>query len=253
MKKLSIIILIGFIFFIGCDKNKDKNRTEPDNNTTDNIMPFKVGNFWNYVDSSFADDGTFLNEDYSKLGISGKETINYKGKQIEMYYWNWYDMNTYEPRESKWLVTNESTGIYFYGGKYYNKNFVFEKSLSIKFPVVAGESWQKINYSSYSSDSTFKVSDTVTISCVSVSEKFQTDAGNLDCYVYHYPSNSLYGPSDTYIYYAVNVGYVGLIMKYNGQVVYKKKMTNYSLQKFNQQNTTSKSKSTNKNYYNEFN
>jgi len=250
MKKIFTISVICILSMIGCEK-KD-NPTEPDDKAADTIMPLKVGNFWNFVDSTFADDGTFLSEDYSKLSISGKELINYNGKQIEMFYWNWYDMDEYIPRDAKWLVTNESNGLNFYGGKYLNANFVFTKTLSIKFPVAAGEIWQKINYSYSSEEQSFYISDTSDITCVSVNQNFQTGSGKFSCYVYHYKSNSFYGPSDTYVYYAVNIGYVGLITKYNNTIIYKKTMTGYSLQKSNSKNFVSKNPKNNQDYFNEF-
>ena len=211
--------------------NKEDNPVKSDEVNNQELFPIKVGNNWEYTDTMYTENGEFLYTETSKLGITGSEEINYMGSKVKVYFWNWYNMNTNQPRNEKWLVAVENSSLYFYGGRYFDEDFIYLKSLHFKYPVSVNESWQTRIYSSNSSDSTFEYVGDLSIDCISTSEKLKTPYGELVCVVYHYETISSYGAADAYCYYSKGIGYVGLIVKTNGIVTYKKLLKSKSLSK----------------------
>jgi hypothetical protein len=176
------------------------------------ILPLTVGNQWIYIDSVFSAKGSFESVDTVKLGISGKTNIVYQGKNVEVFYWNWYDGN--QPDEVKWLCRNEEGGCYGYGLKLANSKLVLGKSQWLKYPASAGDSWKVITYSK--TDTTDYAPDTVIYSCRSINEKFKTVKGEMECYDYYSRSTYDGQVNEQYMYFAKNIGYVGLISKIDG-------------------------------------
>lgn len=220
MRIFTIFLLIFFIFIFGC--NKDDNSVNQVQNNSGVIMPLKVGNQWTYIDSSFAENGSLISTDSSRLGITGKTNIFYNGQSIEVFYWNWLNINNNQPEDFKWLARNETEGLYMYGGRYLDSNFVFQKTLDTKYPVNVGDTWERITYSfrriitGDSSFYSFYISDTVLVTCISINQKFITAIGEFECYVYNYQRVISNENDYIYLYYAKDVGYVGYQRKTNG-------------------------------------
>lgn len=207
MKMFNLYFMIISIFILGCNKND--NPVNPDENNIGVIMPLTVGNQWTYIDSTFDENGFLTSVDSSKLGITGKTNIIYNGQSLEVFYWNWIDPDNNQPDDGKWLCRNETEGLYFYGGRFLDSNFVLGKTLSRKYPVNIGDTWEEINYTYSTVDSSFRIADTSLITCISVNEKFNTIIGEFECYVYNYQRTFGNENDDIYLYFAKDVGFVG--------------------------------------------
>ncbi len=90
------------------------------------------------------------------------------------------------------------------------------KTLSKKYPVNIGDTWEEINYTYSTVDSSFRIADTSLITCISVNEKFNTIIGEFECYVYHYLITFGNENHDIYWYFAKDVGFVGYQDKTDG-------------------------------------
>ena len=225
MKILNLFFLLGFVVFLGC--NKDNNPINENDNTINTIIPLKVGNSWTFVDSTFTENGDFANADTTQLKIIGKTNINYLGQNVEAYYWNWTDMSSGQPTEMSALCANDNYGLKFYGGRYLDSNIVLGNLLFLKFPTTVGESWNNPELS-FRSDSLFYIADTNIVSCIFVDEKLKVAQETISCYVYKYYNER----GDNYLYFAKNIGYIGCIIKANGVVRYKKLLLYRQLLKY---------------------
>ncbi len=225
----SCLVVLFALLLAACQKNT--NPLDSTSNAAATIMPLVVGNQWTYIDSSFSSTGTLLLRDSSKLAITGTTTIQYGGASTQVYHWNWLNVRTGVADDWRWLTRVESDGRYMFGGMSSKGTFVLVKTLSEKFPVSVGESWQRYNIVART-DSTFRVQDTLLVRCTALDEPFNTLVGTLKCVVYYYqqrPVTSTAYPRDTWLYYAPNIGYVGLIGRENGVLVFKKTLISYQL------------------------
>lgn len=224
MKLLKVICLLFLISMIGCNKNESP--VSPDNTAANAgvILPLAVGNEWIYIDSVFTAAGTPESIDTVKLGISGKTNIVYQGKSVEVFYWNWYDGN--QPDELKWLCRNEDGGCYSYGLQMANNKFLPGKTQWLKYPVNVGDSWEMVSYAV--TDSTTYTVDTILYSCRSVTEKFKTLKGEMECHVYYSRSDAEGHKYEQFMYFAKNVGYVGFIYKVDDVINEKYTLLSYS-------------------------
>lgn len=192
------------------------------------MQPLGVGYYWNFVDSTFSSSGVLTKVDSSRLGITGKSIYSYKGEQLELFWWNWYDKALKAYTSSKWLSKNDETGCLFYGGVTSDSVYIFGKSLNIKYPVSLNESWERRTYTYHtaSSKTSFYISDTLSVICKAVDEKFTTSIGQLNCNVYEYRRKDQHIID---LYYSLNIGYVGLIDRLNGVILSKKTILSYNL------------------------
>lgn len=230
-------ILFGFVFLLlfvlGCQKNETPVGNEE--NQTAVLVPLAVGNQWSFIDSTFsAANGAFVGRDSSRLGITGSTSIQHQGASVEVFYWNWANPRTGVAYDYKWLTRNEPDGRYLYGGQSSKGTYVLGKFLSERHPVTAGQTWQNIRIVYRSSDSTFAVGDTVQMSCRAVDEQFTTLVETFKCVVYSYQQTvtTTGGTTirETCVYYAPNIGYVGLVGYTNGVRDFKKTLSSYKLQ-----------------------
>lgn len=196
--------------------------TSGDKSPSPVIIPLSVGNYWEYVDSTYSSTGAFIKADTSRLAIRGDTTIQYQGQGVHVFYWHW----TTSP-DADWLVRNDGDGLYFYGGRTSKGVFLLGKSLNEKFPASAGDSWQKPEYIYQTGDSAFSVPDTVTVQCVATDSMFATGAGVFKNYVYTYSRKTVLTPAVTELYYAPNKGFIGSIARTNGVVTFKKTLRSY--------------------------
>jgi hypothetical protein len=151
------------------------------------------------------------------------------------------------------LARNENGGLYLFGGRYIDSNFVLGKTLSVKYPTTVENAWEKANYTFTTRDSSFYISDTLLMTCISTNEKFITNLGEMECYVYSYQRNYDDKTDNIKLYYSKNIGYVGSVSERNG-VLRKKTLKSYGLLKTqhltNQFQTETKTNSID--YYSEF-
>lgn len=226
MKVLRIIPLLFIISLVGCSKNDNPVSSDNTHVNSGDILPLAVGNEWIYIDEYFSANGSPENTDTVKLGITGKTNITYQGKSVEVFYWNWYYGD--QPDELKMLCRNEEDGCYSYGLQRGDNKLLLQKSLWLKYPVTVGDSWKMFSYAI--TDSSMSIADTVTYSCRSVNEKFNTLKGEMECYGYYSRTNDHEGHKyEQFTYFAKNVGYVGFVYKIDDVVREKYTLLSYSL------------------------
>jgi len=227
MKKIIGLLLLSVIFS-SCTKTSNPLDPNPDKDAV--IQPLGVGYTWEYTDSTFSSTGQLIKVGKSQLGITGKITKQFDGKAIDLYLWNWYDETMQQYKNPKWLCNNEDGGFYYFGGMIDSIPYVIEKTLSIKYPVKVGDTWEKINYSyMWSNDaSVFYKQSTTKVVCKSTDTLFQTGKGKIKCFKYQL-YNQDYKDAQVYVFNALNIGFVGYVKVTNGVVVYKKSLVSYDL------------------------
>ena len=161
------------------------------------IVPLTVGNYWEYIDSTFYNDTLFV-VDTSKLGITGELNIEYQGNNYDVFYWNWFNTNTIppQPEPNKWLIRNEADGLWEYG-MLINTDTLLLQNLNLKFPANIGDSWPIMAY--FVTDTSISVGDTLTMECLDTDKEYTTPSGNFQCYVYQYQLEFLKSPEANYI------------------------------------------------------
>jgi hypothetical protein len=224
IKRLIALSVLFLLIIIGC--KKDDSPSGPGSTTTV-IVPLKNNNTWTFIDSTFNSLGTYVSKDTSLLGITGSQTITYLGQNLETFYWNWKDLHANKYNDIRWLVRVESDGLNFYGGKSSKGTYVLGKTVSIKYPVNAGDTWTHYSYLG-KSDSTFYIGDTLQCTCLATEEVFHTAVGDFKSVVVKQVSTKSTGW--VLLYYAPNVGYIGLKNYSSANIVtFKKTLMAYSL------------------------
>ncbi len=225
-----ILIIFGVILIMlyGCTKDEKVN-TEIQYH--DKIMPLAEGNYWVYEDSIFV-NGSHTHTEHSKIAITGSSTISHQGKKIIVYYWNWFEMPEDKPQIRKSLVRNEPEGLFYYGQKIGSTYSNISKTLFIKYPVDEGEEW------AYKSG--------VIIKCVSSAKEFETKAGVFNVYKHKVVNPTAMGDmlaftpetvantrgeTIQYLYYAPEIGYIGMKNIQNGEVILKRSLLEFSVEK----------------------
>jgi len=222
--KQNLLLLLIVISLLSCKKETESETKQS------LIQPLGVGYYWEFVDSTFSDIGTLINVDTSRLSITGNAQIAYNHTTLDLYFWSW----SFNPKYI-WLCNYDTKGFYFYGGKTDNGTYIYGKSLSVKYPVNINESWNNIkySYSQIGDSSFFFISDTVSYKCEAIHEEFLTGVGPFNCYKISYSHNQNDLQYKTYLYYSLDIGYVGMIDKQNGITRFKKTLISYSLKSSN--------------------
>jgi hypothetical protein len=151
---------------------------------SDVIVPLNVGNYWVFTDSTFLNDSLIV-VDTSRVEITGKTIIEFQGNNYEVFFWNWFDMNSNppQPEPQKWLIRNEPDGVWEYG-MLNDADTLLLQNLALKFPANIGDSWPIISYTI--NDTSISVRDTLMMACINTDQEFITQIGFFQCYVYQY-------------------------------------------------------------------
>ena len=154
---------------------------------SDVIVPLNVGNYWVFTDSTFLNDSLIV-VDTSRVEITGKTIIEFQGNNYEVFFWNWFNMNSNPPQPEplKWLVRNEPDGLWEYG-MLNDMDTLLLKNLNLKFPANIGDSWPIMAY--LIADTSITVSDTLIMECLDTDKEYITPCGTYQCYVYQYQWN----------------------------------------------------------------
>lgn len=215
MRKLLYLLLASFIMF-SCEKERN-------NDLNNLIQPLEVGYSWTFIDSIFTEEGILTNVDTSTLSIVGKETVNYEGKQTELFYWKW------DFFDRIWLMGNEGGNNYIYGIREDGISYLIAQSMAHPYPVNIGDTWISYTYSlQVEGDTTFGViSDTTEYKCLYKDYMLHTKVGDLKCIVSSKKKEMGAGERETLIYNSLNIGYVGLESRINNIVTFKKTLMSY--------------------------
>lgn len=236
---LFTVLVLTVVVFCSCSKKNGQGPAYMGNSV---IMPLKVGNYWEFIDSAFSDKKV-VSVDTTRITITNSKNITYQGKSYHVFFWTW---NVVGIQNMSMFVSNESDGLYFFGGTNGKEDFILTKSLNYKYPVKAGETWDCFNIGYFPFDSTFAILDTSQIECVSINTLFRTNAGEFTCFAYHQqPSSSrtvsiLFSGSpgsgspgnfaiDFTAYLKPDLGYIGSVTKTNGVVTRKTTLLSYHL------------------------
>ncbi|MCK5833168.1 hypothetical protein KAH81_05795 [bacterium] len=225
---LAILILLNSL---SC--NKEPNNPAPQSG----ITPLAVGNYWEYLDSTFTDSIVYVGA--SKKGISGWREIEFDGTAWTVFEYSSYYPGSEETVGPKWLYTNDPDfGLRCFGGVDDNETFLVN-NLQVLYPAISGQRWESLLLVY---NGTFDIWDTIHAECIDTNQIFSTPAGDFECYVFSYewptiPSRRLSSPfgTNTYagvmtVYYAPNVGLVGTIWSEEYSVVTVSRLEGYNLE-----------------------
>lgn len=216
-----IFLFFALLLIAGCKKNESPtSQTNPVEESSE-IFPLRDGYTLVYREYSYSSSGSSTTEDSSAIVIHGKTTIQYQNQNLEVYKWQWYDLHNAKYESGCYLVNMQSDGLANFGGILFNRTYYWEKSLMIKYPVSAGDSWVFIDHSYSTSDSSFTPQTLATTTCISTDAVVSTGIGNLHCYVYSYQTQSGQNTYSTEMYFSKGVGYVASVNKQNGNVTDK--------------------------------
>lgn len=144
-------------------------------------MPLAVGNWWEYVESTFIDNSVIVGN--TKKGISGWRDIDFGDTTYTVFEYSSYYPGTDEPVGPVWFYTNDAVwGLRCLGGADNDETFIVD-NLQVKFPATEDESWETmlLIYSG-----SFAIWDTVYAECIDVDRVFNTPAGDFETFVYVY-------------------------------------------------------------------
>lgn len=222
-----ILLLTALLLINGCSED---DVVVPDSQYTDTIMPLAVDNFWTYADTTYNETNGI--EAFSKIGITGYRRITYDNERFFVFLWTGFDMPEDTPRLRSNLVNNEAQGLFYYGQQIDSQTTELNRRLFVKYPAEEGDEWIFTNDTS--------------IRCISVSTPFLTPLGIFDSYVYETASNegtrffsSLIGIEETpslrnnevtHLYYAPEVGYVGMTRSIDDEITFRRTLIGYYVQ-----------------------
>lgn len=237
--KILYLLLLISALLAGCKKENSpaEPQTDPQYGAKEEFFPLHEGNTWLYIDSTYDYRKKALEFARSgKIKITDRLTLNYKGRNMEVYTWNYYFMYYYQftPGESEFFCRNDSDGMAYYGGRQYkldigdfDSNYVHERYLQYKYPVKNGDTWNSVIY--YHGPDSFYIGKVITRTCVSEDTLFKTGRGYMHCVVYRYSETYSGYVLDTYEYLAKGIGLVGVIEKADNKISYKRSLQQYTL------------------------
>ena len=218
----NLLLLFCALVILGCEKNPndpnkeseyDINMVEPDLESV--LIPLSVGNSWSY-EQLFYMSGEVVEglTDSGKVKIVGDTTIDYEGQCYRVAIWNDFHPLD-EPKDHRWFFGNGTDGMYLLGGVSSTDTIVV-KILYRKYPAQEGDTWRVPRLSYYLLPKEFFFDDSITYTCVSTDEEFETPLGTFVCYVYHYrikPEEDVLAYWEYYDYFAPDIGNVGVIIR----------------------------------------
>lgn len=215
------------------------------------IQPLFIGATWSYVDTFFTIDSVAT----SHLEVTGLYTDPVDFISSEIYSLQWRNLDSLQ---IQYLYTSTPTGLVRVGGVSPSDSYLVPQT-KLKYPSIAGTSWAFSPLRYKEEAGRFFVDDAVSeMRCTKESVYVTVPAGLFKCIEYEY--SFLYIPSKrslgierlilpegevvfkrsgcrsiadnmvtVKLYYAAGVGYVQEKVYYNGQVVSKKDLTQYTV------------------------
>lgn len=234
--KILYLLLLISALLAGCKKESSPSepQTDPQYGAKEEFFPLHEGNTWLYIDSIYSYNGMKFNGSY-KIKITGRLTLNYKGRNIEVYTWKNYAMSgNYYRSGAEIFCRNDSDGMAYYGGRHYNidlqdydSNYVLDRCLEYKYPVKKGDMWNSAML--YSNADSFFTDEVITRTCVSEDTLYKTGHGYMRCIVYRYSETYSNHVIDTYQYISKGIGLIGQIRKLDNKISYKRSLQQYTL------------------------
>ncbi|MFH0920167.1 MAG: hypothetical protein V1913_07375 [Fibrobacterota bacterium] len=180
------------------------------------IFPHGIGSYWVYADTSYDSTGNVLHANSIMVMIADTMTVQYRNT----FYRNAFVVSNKNSHCLYWEDNNGS--IWLFGGTDMFSVYITTKSLEIKYPVVAGETWayDLLNIGDY-----YSIYTTVEKKCDSTNTTYFTENGVFRVVIYSY------GFSDfrDCFYYSSGIGLVGYHREVNGRISKKKALVRYFL------------------------
>jgi len=173
MKATILIIMISLFFCFFCSEHSTEG-----NSSANNLIPFKVGNYWEYKTILYDTLGNIRDIHYGTSRII-KDTVIFN-----LHFYK-YDNSTIH------FITKED-GIWIYKISYTGDE---EHSLYLKYPCKTGDTYR------------FTLGrPPCEVSVLSTKQQVQVEAGTFSCIVYHFKLDSMEAYNN--YYYAPGVGEV---------------------------------------------
>lgn len=221
IRVLFTIILIGLPLLFSCSKESGNGVQGTENIVADSTIIPDIGDTKEFIDSIFTESGVEIGT--STVSITDSMTVTINGKAEVAYHWTWFNEEAGEFYDFSALYGySEFEGVYWLGG-IGPIDTVIIKSQYLKYPVLLGEVWDSYVLGYNKEDSTFLISDTIQISCMSLKTPFYTPSGAIDAYQYHYQKpDKMSNVIDVYVYFSPEYGQLGYEHYKGAQRVLKK-------------------------------
>ncbi len=176
--KYLLIIILSTILIISCSDNSTN-----EVNSSKEILPLKVGNFWTYSRQKFSS--------YKRDSVTFVDTVNYSvSSSINLNGENWFFMK-FNSMVDEYIYTNRKDGLWCLYAKDTNNIDLPSAKLFLKFPT-------KNNDTTTIDSGTYKT--------INVDEYLSTQAGIFDCI--KYSKIEFERVKNCGLYYSPNVGKV---------------------------------------------
>ncbi|HMB90597.1 MAG TPA: hypothetical protein VKP65_07105 [Rhodothermales bacterium] len=183
------------------------------------IQPLAAGNTWTYVDSVFSGDAVSVSP--LTISIPGRTTVaNHRG---EVY--RWVVSADGQVRETN-LIGREEENLFHYATIVQDDTLLARKRWAA-YPVRVGDTFQEPRYSYDAQTGTFTETAVWTWTCISTTAPFNAGNQPLTAVVYRTNPNAT---TEHELIYAPGIGYVGWTTRVDGVVVFKERLTSYTLQ-----------------------
>jgi hypothetical protein len=211
------LIVMAMLFLNSCNK---ENLVEPEQpkveETSNGILPLKVGYYWKYKNYYLKEDGSIANEDLEdEYMITKSSSINVNNESYIVFHriYGYLDpvIAAYRYGIDEWLFRNFDNGIYQMGGKY-KTDSIYTKLIWYKYPVRKGETWKSPHLTYYPIEAKYMIADSITFTCTDTNAVFETPLGNFNCVVYYHrekQDEDVAALLDIYEYYSYGIGLVG--------------------------------------------
>lgn len=191
----------------------------PKEESSNGILPLKVGYYWKYKNYYLKSDGSISGERIEEgYKITKYSSIKIETEEYKVFHRisGYFDpsINQYRYGSDEWLFRNFDNGLYLMGGNYRNDS-INTKLLWYKYPVKKGDTWKSPHLVYNLIEQKYMIKDSTIYTCTETDALFETPLGNFICVVYYHRVNyhdyDVYGIEDIFEYYTEGVGLVGFI------------------------------------------
>ncbi|MDX9790001.1 MAG: hypothetical protein RBT61_04165 [Candidatus Kapabacteria bacterium] len=218
MSKLLAIFCLATLLITSCSDNASTNNNTPI--FSDDLLPLKVGNEWQYLDSSMYSDEAVVSTAVKRIIRLSDADIH--GKQHKAFCQAEYDVNGEVKHQLFFSLDRE--GLYTYGS--YNDPFkLIYRDRLVKLPLVLNQSWNAIYHHFTNLSHTF-THDTCVVKCIGLNENVSVPAGTFSCHKVSYTINDGTIVIDAW---KVGVGLVERVMYIDDKLVLRRQLKSYNI------------------------
>ena len=199
MKNIPSTFLCFLILCTSCDLFTNEQKE-----TTGELMPLAVGNYWEY-ENTYLDviKDTLLYEVTEEIQIPIGDTT------YTAYAMNFIPLPPDLP-SYYWLRRNDEEGLFLMGG-ISDTDTLFMNEVEYRLPIRVGEIFETPRISFSFARREFYISDTLSITLIDDDREVITPAGKFKCFVYNFDlsaGDDVAERFDYYLFYSLGVGLV---------------------------------------------